>query len=106
MNQQTIDKRRDLIRTMIESAGGRFAAVTFVKKDGTERTMQVQPAANKFHVLGAAAAPSAQQAAETRAINNPHLYNVWDVAKQAWRSINLDTVTQISVNGAIFKVNV
>lgn len=105
MNQATIEKRRELIRTMIESAGGRFAAVTFVKKDGTERTMQVQPAANKFHVLGDAASPSAQQAVETRAANNPHLYNVWDVAKKAWRSINLDTVRQISINGAVFKVD-
>lgn len=100
----TVDKRRALIRQMIESAGGQFASVTFIKKDGTQRVMQVQPASGKFHVKGDAASESAQQAAATRAANNPHLMNIWDVASKGFRSLNLDTVLRIAVGGTVFNV--
>lgn len=100
----TLERRRKLIRDMIESADSRFASVTFIKKNGEVRKMLVQPASGKFNVVGEAAAPSAKQAVETRKANNPHLFAVWDATKKAFRSIDLDTVTEISVNGATFKV--
>lgn len=101
-----IDKRRALIRSLIESAGGQFASVTFVKKDGTERLMQVQPAAGKFHVVGDAASPSAKQAVETRKENHPNLLPIWDVAAQAFRSVNLDTVKRVVVGKTVFEIEV
>ena len=63
-------------RELIASAKGRFCAVTFTKKDGTERTMRVQPAALKFHVAGNAAGDVAQRAVATRAARHPHLLPV------------------------------
>jgi hypothetical protein len=99
INQEAaIQARRDRIKALINSAGGRFAAVDFVKKDGTLRTLQVQPAALKFHLVGDAASDAAKRATETRKANNPNLLPVWDVANQAVRSINLDTVLGVTVD--------
>ena len=88
-------------RELIAAAKGRFAAVTFIKKDGSERTMQVQPATLKFHVKGDAASEAAQKAVETRALRHPHLLAVWDAEAKAARSVNLATITRIAVNGTV-----
>lgn len=93
--QADIAEKRDLIR----SAKGRFASVTFIKKDGSVREMRVQPAKLKYHVKGHAASPSAQRAAEKRKARHPHLMAVWDADKAAPRSINLATVTEIRLDG-------
>ncbi len=89
-------------RDLINAAGGRFASVTFTRKDGSERTMKVQPAALKFHIKGSAAAQTAQRGAISRKANNPHLMNVWDVEAKAPRSINLATVSTIAVDGTAY----
>ncbi|MGK7654819.1 hypothetical protein ACSQ76_21235 [Roseovarius sp. B08] len=89
-------------RAIIDSAKGRFASVTFTKKDGTERVMRVQPATLKFHVRGAAASEAAQKAAQARAERHPHLMPVWDAEAQAPRSVNLATISRIAVNGAVY----
>ncbi|HBZ45308.1 MAG TPA: hypothetical protein DEO85_14925 [Maritimibacter sp.] len=88
-------------REMIASAKGRFCHVVFTKKDGSARQMTVQPAALKNHVKGADGRESARRAAETRAERHPHLMPVWDVEKQACRTVNLATVNRIAVNGAV-----
>lgn len=72
--QADIAEKRDLI----QSAKGRFAAVTFTKKDGSTRVMRVQPAKLKYHVKGDAAAPSARKAVQTRKARDPHLMAVWE----------------------------
>jgi hypothetical protein len=100
---QALQVRRDKIKALINKAGGRFASVDFIKKDGTLRTMQVQPAAGKFHVVGDAASDSAKQGVETNKANNPHLFPIWDVSKQAFRSINLDTVLGVTVNNVRYE---
>ena len=86
-------------RELIEAAKGQICSVTFVKKDGSIRTMKVQPAKLRFHVKGDAASEQAQRAVATRAANHPNLLNVWDVEAQAPRSINLATVTRIAAGG-------
>ncbi|WP_425051519.1 hypothetical protein [Psychromarinibacter sp. S121] len=88
-------------RDLIDSAKGRICAVTFTKKDGSERTMKVQPAKLKFHVKGDAASEPARRASATRAARHPHLLPVWDTEAKAPRSVNLATVSRIAVNGHI-----
>lgn len=56
-NREAQEKKRALIA----SAAGRFATVTFTKKDGSRRVMRVQPAKLKYHVKGAAASEAAQR---------------------------------------------
>ena len=75
--------------------------MTFTKKDGTERTMQVQPATLKHHVKGDAATDAGKRAVATRKANNPNLLPVWDAKAKAPRSINLATVSRIAVNGTV-----
>ena len=86
-------------RAILAAAGNRFASVTFIKKDGTVRRMSVHPTALRNHVKGTAASEAAQAAAHTRAVNNPHLLNVWDAKARAPRSVNLDTVLRIAADG-------
>ncbi len=96
-NASDYDEKRGLI----EAEKGRIVAVTFTKKDGTEREMKVQPAKLKFHVKGDAAADARQRAVATRKARHPNLLPVWDVDAQAPRSINLGTVTRIAAGGHV-----
>jgi hypothetical protein len=54
---------RDLARKrdLLARAGGRFVGVTFTKKDGTTRRMQVQPAALALRLKGARASEAARR---------------------------------------------
>lgn len=95
------------IRALIETAGSRFISVEFVKKSGELRKMLVNPARlgavvrketfdkSESHVRGAA----------TRKAANPHLLNVWDEIAGGPRTINLDTLTQIKVDGVHYTLN-
>lgn len=87
---------------LVASAQGRFCSVTFIKKDGTVRVMNIQPAriAKAIKDPDEVADIDKQRTAARRA-NNPHLLPVWDNAKQAIRSVNLDTVTEIKVDGEV-----
>lgn len=91
----------DAKRELIAAAGGRFCAVTFTKADGTERTMQVQPATLKAHVKGDKATEAGQRATATRKARHPHLFPVWDAQAKAPRSVNLATISRIAVDGQI-----
>ena len=90
-------------RDLIASAGGRFCGVTFTRKDGTERRMQVQPAALRLREKGPVASDRAQRATHTRQERHPHLLPVWDVRARAPRSINLRTVSRIAVDGRVHR---
>jgi hypothetical protein len=95
----------DLIakRDLLASAKGRFCGVTFTKKDGTERSMQLQPAALVPRLKGDRASASAQRASATQAARHPHLLPVWDVRARAPRSINLCTISRIAVDGQVHR---
>lgn len=90
-------------RDLIVAAGGRFCAITFTRKDGTERRMQVQPAALRHRVRGEAASEPARRATFTRQERHPHLLPVWDVRARAPRSINVRTVSRITVDGCVHR---
>lgn len=86
-------------KALIANAKGRFCGVTFIKADGTLRRMNVQPAKLALHVKGDAATEAGQKATATRKARHPHLFPVWDVRANAPRSINLETVKAIRING-------
>ena len=88
---------------LVLSAKGQFCSVTFIKKDGSERLMNIQPAVIKAHIKDPDEVSEIdKQRTATRKANNPNLLPVWDVQKQAIRSVNLDTVTQIKVGGVVY----
>ncbi|WP_028955719.1 hypothetical protein [Sulfitobacter sp. 20_GPM-1509m] len=88
-------------RDLIASAGGRFCAVTFTKADGTERTMQVQPATLQHHLKGDDATDAGKRAKQTRKARHPHLLPVRDAKARAPRFVNLATISRIAVDGVV-----
>jgi len=92
-----------MIRDILDMNKGRFLTVTFIKKDGKERSMNIQPAAVRTR-LAVNPDPSAIQGAETRRRNNPNLIPVYDVKKGDIRSINVDTIKSIRSNHFTFNV--
>lgn len=96
----TGNARADAIRNLVNSARGRFVRVDFRKADGSFRRMVVQPATGPVRIAAAPLpSPSAARAAWTRAVNHPNLFNVWDSLSMGFRSINLDTVEAVKING-------
>lgn len=94
-----------LKRRLLDRAGGRFCGVEFVKKDGSLRRMQVQPAVLRFRGRGSAHAEDTpgRRAARVRAARHPHLISVWDVKKRAPRTINLATLRRLAVDGRVYR---
>lgn len=91
----------ELMRKIFANHRGTFHTFTFKKVDGTMRTLSVQMDAARTNAKGATASPAAQQAAKTRAANNPNLYNVW-VLRKGYRSVNFDTLTRVALRGKVY----
>ena len=104
MTQKSILARRNIAKTLLGATAGRFISVTFIKKDGSERTLSIQPHAVKTH-LAENPSESAKKATETRKANNPHLFPVYDVQAKCIKSINLDTITRIKMEGMIYEIS-
>ncbi len=98
-------RRYAQIKALAATAGARFITCEFVKVNGEERTMTIQPRALAKHVKGEAASESAQRGAATRAANHPNLWNVWDVHKRAPRSVNMDTLSAIVIDGTRYELH-
>lgn len=83
-----------------------FVSVTFVKKDGSLRTITFNKKVTAG-IVGEAAAEQYQKAAQTRKEKHPNLISVFDsqlAAKgtdksKCWRSINTDTVVKVVADG-------
>jgi hypothetical protein len=82
------------VRDALDALGARFARIECVKKDGSIREMIVQRAKEKYEVTG-----GRPEATLARKVNHPELVNVWSVADQAFRSINVRRVMSITADG-------
>ncbi len=101
MNQ--ILTRRKVAKALLDTTSGRFISITFIKKDGSERKLTISPSAVKTH-LAENPSDSAKQATETRRKNHPNLYPVYDVHAKQIKSVNLDTITKIVIDGTTYSV--
>lgn len=94
-----------LAKALIESAGSHFLSIEFIKKDGTVRRMLAHPTAIENRCVGDAASESAKQKNATAKRNHPEMFRIVDVEAckagepVAIRTINLDTLLSITVNG-------
>lgn len=84
-----------MVRDALDALGARFARIECVKKDGSIREMIVQRAKEKYEVTG-----GRPEATLARKVNNPDLVNVWSVADQGFRSINVRRVMSITADGS------
>ena len=96
------------LRTIIEGFGSTIFSVTFIKKDGSERTMQCHYRVTR-DIKGDANEDRYRRAQATRKETNPNLINVVDVAigarNEGRRSVNLDTIISIRGGGREYIVN-
>lgn len=95
------EKAEPALAAKRELIAARPCVVTFTKSDGTERTMRVEP--GRLVPKGDAASKAARRAVKTRKARHPHLMPVWDADKGSPRSINLATVSRITVDGTVHR---
>ena len=85
-----METRNTLIK-LIEYLNGQFFTVEFTKKDGTKRIMNCRTGVKKY------LSNNGKKIQITKPIDNGIL-RVFDLQKNEYRSINLDTVNRITFN--------
>jgi len=77
------------IRNLVKEAGSHLCSVTFIKADGSERSLTWNPKhAGEIKGTG-----------KTNA--DPEKFVVMDIKLNQWRSFKADRVTKIKVNGKV-----
>ena len=79
------------VSSIIAANGGKFMTIVFVKKDGSLRKMNGRIGVKRYLKGG---------------VNkNPQLHNtqivMWDTTAKGYRTINMDTVTEIHAKGVV-----
>jgi len=87
MKNVTLTELREVLKT------GRFFTVVFIKKDNTVRTMNCRTG------VKAGLKPTTRPRTKPEPEN---VLTVWDVAKQAYRRINLNQIVFLNVDGKRF----
>ena len=95
----TNEQKYKTIRAWVKTAGSRIFSVQFTKKNGDKRIMTVQQAALAPRCKGDDASESAKQGVATRAANHPNLLNVFSMDAKGIRSVNMDSLDWIQING-------
>lgn len=78
------------LASIVAASNGRFVSVTFIKKDGTERSMLCRLGVTKYLKGG-----------ESK-LNADQYLTVFDVQKEAYRAINKDTILSVKLAGTIY----
>ena len=86
--------KRSLIRSLIKSCGSMFFSISWIKKNGEERTMTV-----KDGVESKLALPKGQGSNNQEAYDN--LITLFDINAGHYKSVNLDTVTKLKCSNKI-----
>lgn len=87
------NERGKIIRNLLESNKDKFFFVKFQKKDGTMRTMQARLGVQKDLRGGVSGTAEYER-----------YLTVFDTRKQAYRNINVETVSRIKMKGADISV--
>ena len=80
--------KREMLRNLIKATNSMFFTITWVKKNGEERTMTV-----KDGVESKLALPKGQGSNNQEAYSN--LITLFDVQAGHYKSVNLDTITKL-----------
>ena len=86
--------KREMLRNLIKATNSMFFTITWVKKNGEERTMTV-----KDGVESKLALPKGQGSNNQEHCS--HLITLFDVQAGHYKSVNLDTVTKLSCGNKI-----
>ena len=86
--------KREMLRNLIKATNGLFFSITWVKKNGEQRTMTVKDGVESKLVL-----PKGQGSNNQEAYDN--LITLFDVQAGYYKSVNLDTVTKLSCGSKV-----
>ena len=80
----------DTIRSIVAAKGTQFATVTFIKKDGTERTINglFKPSSK---IIG-----NEQGQRNSQVLQNNGLIPIYSVAEKKWKCFNENAVVEIN----------
>ena len=82
------------VENLVKSTKGHFFGVKFTKKDHTERVMNARIGVKKFLKGG-----------ENKVVGLDNSYmTVWDKHANGYRTVNLATVKELTVDGEHYKV--
>ncbi len=85
-------------RALLDSLGGKFFSVTFVKKDGQERQARCKRFENKAFTYGDKSVAQGNPLA-----HKPEYFTACDIDKEdRWININLDTLKQLKCEGKVY----
>jgi hypothetical protein len=90
---ETKEVSRVNLKTFLLRQEGRFLGIDFVKLDGSERTLNGR--------LGVKSAKGGTN--NTEGLDRPYLV-LFDLQKEAYRTVNLATVSQVRVGGIVYNV--
>jgi hypothetical protein len=80
----------ETLRQAITDAGSHFVSVRFIKADGSERQMTINP--RQFLEIKGTGKPA----------SDPNIFRVVDAKLGAWRSFDARRVISIKVSGEVF----
>ena len=85
---------RTKVEKLIEGTKGHFFGVTFTKKDGSKRVMNARLGVKRYLKGG-----------RNNVVRDDNNYiTVWDTHAKGYRTVNLATVKEVSLNGERYKV--
>lgn len=83
----------DAIKAQISNSNCHFGSVEFIKKDGTLRRLVFQQSAMPARIKGT---QRGNRWSLTMAMRHPNLMRVWSVHDRGFRTVNLDTVLNVT----------
>jgi len=93
--------RRVKLETFIRRLGDQIFTVDFTKQNGDERTMNCRRKVRSKIIKAQKGQP--KKRLTPNGVHTPSI-KIYDMQKQAYRQINLETVTSIRAAGKTFKV--
>jgi len=84
-------------RDIIKGSGGKFVSVKFVKKDGSVRDLN-----GRIGVYKSQYAPLKNVGLKYNP-NDYGLMSIFDVQKKAYRMINIETLSQLKIDGEVYE---
>tara|TARA_Y100000310_G_C20410607_1_gene681787 strand:+ start:104 stop:388 length:285 start_codon:yes stop_codon:yes gene_type:complete len=84
-------------RDIIKGSGGKFVSVKFVKKDGSVRDLN-----GRIGVYKSQYAPLKNVGLKYNP-NDYGLVSIFDVQKKAYRMINIETLSQLKIDGEVYE---
>ena len=76
-------------RQLLGIAGSTFVSIVFIKKDGSERTMVINP--KDFRDIKGTGTPT----------TDPHIFRVRDIHKNEWRSFDCRRLKSVRVKNVL-----